>query len=277
MGELDTKVEFNTPPPTYPLSAESRRTKHETMVQAQQNNELQSLKRKQQCVKNALTTIPMTELDEIDKLEEQLSEIEQKILQVEYDLSTEASLPLSEEEKGEWRMSQKTHSERLTKHKVNQQKAFAIIIGQCAQQLQDKMHNDAQWEAVNKSQKPLELYLLIEQVEMKQTGNKYPPQNLVKNMLAVLMLKQQTNQSNAQWYEKLNTRVDVTESVGIQFDNFPSLWNYCCMEKGWGDYATLLPDKQATIRNESKERLIAYLLIINSSSTSTHQSVNDLS
>jgi hypothetical protein len=49
---------------------------------------------------------------------------------------------------------------------------------------------------------------------MKQTGDEYPPHNLVENLLAVLTLKQQNNQSNAQWYEKLNTRVDVAESVG---------------------------------------------------------------
>jgi hypothetical protein len=158
MGELETKVEFIAPAPTYPVSAESRRVKHETMVRAQQQNELQSLQRKLARVQNTLRTIPITEVDEIDKLEEQLSEVERKILQVEYDQSTEVSLPLSEEEKGEWRNSQKAYSDRVTKHQSNQQKAYAVIIGQCTQRLQDKMHDDMQWEMVNKNQKPLELY-----------------------------------------------------------------------------------------------------------------------
>lgn len=30
----------------------------------------------------------------------------------------------------------------------------------------------------------------------------------------------QNNQSNAQWYKKLNTHMDVAESVGVEFDNF---------------------------------------------------------
>ena len=89
------------------------------------------------------------------------------------------------------------------KHIVNQQKAFAIIISQCSQCLQDKLHDDLQWETINRDQKPLNLYALIQKVVMRQTRDEYPPQNLVENMLAVLTLKQQSNQSNAQWYEKV--------------------------------------------------------------------------
>ncbi len=146
-----------------------------------------------------------------------------------------------------------------------------IIIGQCTQHLQDKLHDDSQWDKINNEQKPLELYTLIKKVVMKQTGDEYTPHNLVENLLAVLTLKQQPNQSNAQWYEKLNTRVYVAESVGVHFDNFCTLWNYCCNAKGWGDYDSLTSDKQITICAESKEWLLAYLLIVDSSNTSTHQ------
>ena len=110
---------------------------------------------------------------------------------------------------------------------------------------------------------------------MKQTGDEYPPHNLVENLLAVLTLKQQNNQSNAQWYEKLNTRVDVAESGGVQFNNFSNMWEYCCKAKGWKEFDTLTPDEQDTIRSEAKERLLVYLLIVNSSSTSTHESVKN--
>jgi hypothetical protein len=108
---------------------------------------------------------------------------------------------------------------------------------------------------------------------MKQTGNEYPPHNLVDNLLAVLTMKQQNNQSNPQWYEKLNNRVDVAESVGVQFNNFSCLWEYCCEAREWKEYDTLTPNEQSTIRNDWKERLLAYLLIINSSNTATHESV----
>ena len=94
-------------------------------------------------------------------------------------------------------------------------KTFTIIIGQCTQRLQDKMHDDDKWDSVNKNKKPLELYALIERAVMKQTDDKYPPCNVVNNLLSVLLMKQQQNMSNAQWYEQFCTRVDVAESVGV--------------------------------------------------------------
>jgi hypothetical protein len=81
--------------------------------------------------------------------------------------------------------------------------------------------------------------------------------------------------SNAQWYEKFNTRVDVAESVGVEFDVFKSMWDYCIENRGWNEYDTLTTDEQKQIRAESKERLFAYLLIKNSSSTSTHDTVRN--
>jgi hypothetical protein len=113
--------------------------------------------------------------------------VEIKILRAEYDLATDVELPLTEEEKGEWWNNQKAYAERINKHLLNRQKAFAIIIGQCTQRLQDKLHDDSHWEKINKDQKPLELYTLIEKVVMKQTGDEYPPQNLMENLLAVLL------------------------------------------------------------------------------------------
>jgi hypothetical protein len=133
---------------------------------------------------------PDTDTDKLNELDEELSTLDNKILQAEYDQETEIELQLTEEEKAEWRQSQKTYSERVNKHLLNQQKAFGIIIGQCTQRLQDKLHDDPQWEVVNKNRKPLELYTLIERVVMKQTGDEYPPHNLVENLLAVLTLKQ---------------------------------------------------------------------------------------
>ena len=109
---------------------------------------------------------------------------------------------------------------------------------------------------------------------MKQTGDEYPPHNLMEYLLAMLMLKQQNNQTNAVWYKKLNTQVDVAESVlGVQFKNFACLWDYFCTLRGWNDYDTLTPNNQAAIRSDLKERLLGHLLVVNSSNTPMHESV----
>jgi hypothetical protein len=80
-----------------------------------------------------------------------------KIIQVEYGISVDIKVPLIKEEKGEWRTNKKAYGDRVQKHFLNQQKAFVIILGQCTQRLQDKMHDDDKWEDVNKKQKTLEI------------------------------------------------------------------------------------------------------------------------
>jgi hypothetical protein len=61
----------------------------------------------------------------------------------------------------------------------------------------------------------------------------------------------------------------------VQYNDFSSLWDYCCKAKGWGEFNTLTPNEQDKIRSESNKRLLAYLLLVNSSNTSTHESVKN--
>jgi hypothetical protein len=67
----------------------------------------------------------------------------------------------------------------------------------------------------------------------------------------------------------------VAESVGVEFTNVTSLWGYCCNARGWADYEMLTAAEQTTIHN-SKERLLAYLLIANSSTSANHDITNNL-
>ncbi len=152
MGELDTKKEFVIQPPEYPQSAENRRPDYEAMIRAQQKEATEALLRKQTRLQKKILNTPITKAEVIEECEEQLSEVEIKILRAKYDEAADIELPLTEEEKGEWRQNQKAYADRVNKHLLNQQKAFAIIIGQCTQRLQDKLHDDAQWEAINKNQ-----------------------------------------------------------------------------------------------------------------------------
>jgi hypothetical protein len=171
-----------------------------------------------------------------EELEDHMIDIGNKNLQAKYNRSIKIKVPLNNEEKDKWKTSKKAYAECVQKHLLNQQKAFAIIIGQCTQRLQDKMHDNDKWNSVNKNQKPLELYALIKRVVMKQTGDEYPPCNVVDNLLSVLLMKQQQNMSNAQWYEQFCARVDVAKLVGFQFNSFKCLWDYCIQKKDWGEY-----------------------------------------
>ncbi len=61
--------------------------------------------------------------------------------------------------------------------------------------------------------------------------------------------------------------------MGVTFDSFKCLWDYCIQQRNWNDYNTLTVDQQAEIWSESKERLFTYLMIKNSSSTINHDTI----
>ncbi len=107
----------------------------------------------------------------LESLEDKFYDIETDILQIVYEQGMDVVVPLEDAESAEYKRAEKAYGDRLSKHQLNQQKAFALIVGQCTQRLQEKMHNDPQWDGINTSQKPLELYKLI---ESKPTMSMHP-------------------------------------------------------------------------------------------------------
>ena len=276
MAELQTKTEFVVPPPEFPASAKARQPVYEAMIHAQQSNNLANMEKRKQRIEADIAALPQPpDQTALENLEDKLYDIENEILQIKYEQGMDVSVPLEDAESVEYKRAEKAYGDRLNKHHLNQQKAFALIVGQCTQRLQEKLHNDPKWDAINSSQKPLELYTLIEKVVMKQTDDEYAPSNLVDHMMAVLSMKQPNNLSNSLWREKLDTRVDVAESIGVEFDQFTIIWEYVCKSESLGDYDMLTPDEQKEVRAKSRERLLAYLLIKNSSNISTHDTVRN--
>ncbi len=119
MGELETKKEFVAPSPEYPQSAKDKQADYKAMIRAMRKNVLDQLRRKMSRLKKQLSILPDNDLEEIDKVEEKISEVENEILCAEYDMNAKVDLPLNEEEKGEWRLSQKAYGDRCTKHILN--------------------------------------------------------------------------------------------------------------------------------------------------------------
>ena len=192
MGELQTKKEFVVPPAEYPSTALARKPAYEAMIKTQQVNNLARLEKKQIRLEadiKAQAADPQAQ----ELLEESLLEVKNTIAQTKYEQTLAVVVPLDEIEKSEWKKNKDHHSDQVSKHHLNQQKAFAVIIGQCTQRRQDKMVEDADWDMINKEQKPLKLYKLIEKVVMNQTGDEYEGARIVDNLLSVLTLKMPNN------------------------------------------------------------------------------------
>jgi hypothetical protein len=135
MGELETKQEFVAPVPEYPATAKARQPVYKSMVWATQANTLSKLQKHKQRLQAEIDAIPINppEPEKLDELEEKMFDIDNEILQTTYKQGVDIKVPLDNEEKGEWQLSEKAYGDRVNKHSLNRQKAFAIIIRQCTQ------------------------------------------------------------------------------------------------------------------------------------------------
>ncbi len=70
--------------------------------------------------------------------------------------------------------------------------------------------------------------------------------------------------TNAGYYDRFKTRVDVAEHIGVSFDN-PVLWDWKSEELYSTDYELLLDTvKEAKVKEDVKQAFLAYLFFINS-------------
>ena len=126
-----------------------------------------------------------------------LAKVNNNIIQLEFEMSQEVDVLLSEKEKSEYHLDKKTYTDHVNKLSMHHEQVFGLIMGQCMQLLQDKMKQDAQWMTVSKSYDSLALYSLIEHVILKQMDDQYPFARIHEQILSVMNGKQ-GNMMNAQ-------------------------------------------------------------------------------
>jgi hypothetical protein len=143
-----------------------------------------------------------------------LALLQNEIAQGEFSSNVEVPIVLNDSQKTQFSNEWRTYTERNTNLIKHRCQAFSLIQGQCTQLLQDKMKQDTYWAVVITSYDPLTLYRFIERTILAQTEDQYPFATVYDQELSFNSFKQETL-SNPQWYERFNTKVDVSEAVGV--------------------------------------------------------------
>jgi hypothetical protein len=139
-----------------------------------------------------------------------------------------------------------------------------LVLGQCTTVLLDKMKQDADWRAVNNSYNPVKLLKLIEKFILKQSNNQYKIGIVIKQLKLLLVYPQDDGVTNLAYYDRFKTRVDITEHIGVFFDN-PVLWDWKSQELYSTDNELLIDTaKEAKVKEDVKQAFLAYLFFINS-------------
>ncbi len=137
--------------------------------------------------------------------------------------------------------------------------AFSIIKGQCTKILLNKMQHDADWEPTSLSYDPLVLMKLIEKTILSQTEDQYPFATVYDQLRSIVDFNQNTLLNN-DYYDKLNTKVDVADAIGVEFQH-PVLQAFVADEKGGPKYTDMNLVEQAQIRVEAQEIFLSYIML----------------
>ena len=156
----------------------------------------------------------------------------------------------------------KAYRERVSRLELRRGQVYSLLLGQCTQQLQDRMKQDDTWDAVSESYSPLQLLDLIEKVVMAQTDDQYPFAVAYEHQRA-LMAFQQNDMSNATWYERFYTKAEVGLSLGLEYLH-PCLLDW----QTHHDHETLTKfeelttdDEKAEVCANAQERMLTYIMM----------------
>jgi hypothetical protein len=121
------------------------------------------------------------------------------------------------------------------------------------------MKQDTDWNTVSILYDPLTLYELIERTVLVQTEDQYPFTTVYDQELSFYSFKQD-NLSNPQWYERLNTKIDVSGAIGVTHQH-KVLLEYVAQESYTRAFTDLGTVEQQLLRDDAEERYISYAFL----------------
>jgi hypothetical protein len=121
------------------------------------------------------------------------------------------------------------------------------------------MKQDTDWAVVSTSYEPLTLYRLIERTILAQTEDQYQFVTVYDQELSFYSFKQETL-SNPQWYERFNTKVDVSDAIGLT-QQHTVLLDYVAQESYIKSFEGLGVAEQKLVRDNAEERYVSYAFL----------------
>jgi len=185
--------------------------------------------------------------------------LENEMAQADFKANEPIPIKLTDSEKTQESNEWRSYRERTTQLTKNRGQAYSLILGQCTQMLQDKMKQDADWNTVSTSYDPLQLYRLIEKTILAQTEDQYPFATVYNQDLGLYSFRQEI-MTNAQWYERFNTKVDVANAIGVTRQH-KVLLEWVSQETHNQAFDTLTPQQKETVRADAEERYLAYAFL----------------
>jgi hypothetical protein len=124
------------------------------------------------------------------------------------------------------------------------------------------MKKDTYFNTVRTSYDPLTLYRLIERTVLTQTEDQYPLATVYDQELSFCSFKQD-NLSNPQWYERFNTKIDISRTTGATRQH-KVLLEYVAQESYTRASAEPGAAEHQLVRDDAEERYVSYAFLCQS-------------
>ncbi len=257
-NELRNRTRVSIPEPKYEQSTLDAQAHAETR-RAQQESRLSQARQHTLTALEAMVAPPDPDVDAVIKLANLRTEIEEAAIKSVIPLP----IKLEGTERTKFENAWKSNSVRNSKLEVQRGLAYSIIEGQCTNILLDKMKQAPEWTITSQSMDPLLLMSLIEKTVLAQTQDQYPYATICSQLRQIFEFQQNT-MTNNEFYDRLNTKVDVAEAIGAEF-NHKALQEFEASEKNPNvELKDMTPDDQNKMKEVAHEALLSYLMLLNS-------------
>ncbi len=181
-------------------------------------------------------------------------EVENKLEISKFELTDVVEVKTTADEGMAFSNSWRTYHERTDCLVRSQGKVYSLVLGQCTTVLLDKMKQNADWQVVSDSYDLLKfLKKLFEKIILKQSDNQYKIAIIMEQLKLLLAYHQDDGVTNAAYYDRFKTRVNVAEHIGVSFDN-PVLWDWKSQELYSTGYDSLSdPIKEDKVKEDVKQ------------------------
>ena len=112
----------------------------------------------------------------------------------------------------DFKLRYKEYCDKATKREENMKKVFALVLGQCTQAMVDRLESMSEFEQVNSDSNVIELLRLIRGCIYEKTTTKHPVKALIDAETALLLCKQEQNQSVAAYYERFKEMAQIFQN-----------------------------------------------------------------
>jgi hypothetical protein len=214
------------PEPTYSKAILDRLAERVQAMRDQVNLKLSSLQQESLLIDDEIKQVPTD-----CKLMTEKQDIVDQILRCEIKLKDEVKMKLTDDKKMAHNNAWQNHRKVMAGLKKSRGKIYSLLLGQCTQVLIDKMKQDVDWVTISDLFDPIALFKSIKKFALKQSDNQYWTVVLIAEQQSILQFHQDDQVTNATYYDRFTTRVEVARQAGVCYYT-PDLLDMKAVELG---------------------------------------------